>query len=250
LYIPTELHKKILTHTIFIFNRETKFLGSGILIDYQNSPYIITVEHLLKKSNLDEIFIHLGIDNFKHILKKQLVFLDENLDLVFFRLDEFESKILRGHRTIPFKVLKKDHEKFSKDYRIAVCGFPDELANYYKNRNIKNAEPYFFTTTPLEKQEWPIDLAESDKNVNKNIILKYGRKKSGKILNQDKEEIEAPMEPFGMSGGGIWLYKTETENDENPAYGLIGIQTGVYTRRELLVGTLLKDLIEKHLSIF
>lgn len=244
MYIPTVLHKKILSHTIFIFNRETKSLGSGIFIEYQNSPYVFTVEHLLENSNLDEIFIHLGIDSFKYILKKQLVFRDKQLDLAIFRLDEFESEILRGHQTILFKIQKKEHKKFSKDYRIAVCGFPNELAKYYESGNIKSSETYFFTTTPLEMEEWPIDIAESDKNVNTNILLKYGKRPTGKIINQYKEEITAPFKPFGMSGGGIWLYETETENDEKPAYALIGIQTGVYPRSEILVGTFINNIIE------
>ena len=50
MYLPTILHKKILGHTVFLLNKErTEIgLGSGILIEHKETPYVITAFHNLK----------------------------------------------------------------------------------------------------------------------------------------------------------------------------------------------------------
>ena len=246
MYIPTILHKKILSHTIFLLNKEKAEigLGSGILIEFNDTPYVITALHNLKGAKNENIFIHLGIDNFKYTLEKEEVFKYPELDLAIIRLNKFEVDICRGHQTIPFIIEKRNHVDVAKrNLKCAISGFPEAMVKLEENK-IK-AETYFITTKPLVQDEWPQSILDEGKTPESYMLLKYGSKSNSKFVDQNKEFLNELIQPEGLSGGAIWIFDPTTENDDDPKYGLVGIQTGIYRSCDLLVGSLIDPIFNK-----
>jgi len=249
MYEPTVLHKKILSHTIFVMNKEKAEigLGSGILIEHKEIPYVITAFHNLKSARNKNIFIHLGIDDFKYSLKKEEIFKFPELDLALIRLDKFEVDIFRGIHTIPFKIEKRNIVDIPKQkLKCAISGFPGVMAKLEENK-IK-AETYLITTNPLVQDEWPQSILEEGKTTEFYILLRYGPKSNSEFVDQNKNVMNELIQPEGLSGGAIWVFDPTTENDDNPKYGLIGIQTGIYRSYDLLVGSLIDPILKKVLG--
>jgi len=246
MYVPTALHRKILSHTVFLLNKETAQmgLGSGILIEHEETPYVITAFHNLKGARNENIFIHLGIDDFKYFLKKEEVFKFPELDLALIRLDKFEADILRGIQTVPFEIEKRNLVDIPKQkLKCAISGFPGAMVKLEQNK-IK-AETYFITTNPLVQDEWPQSILDEGKTTEYYILLRYGSKSNSTFIDQNKNVMKKLIQPEGLSGGAIWVFDPTTENDENPKYGLIGIQTGIYRSYDLLIGSLIEPILKK-----
>lgn len=246
MYVPTVLHKKILNHTIYLLNKEKEEieLGSGVLIDYKETPYVITAFHNLRGARNESIFIHLGIDDFKYPLKKEEIFKYPELDLALIRLNKFEVNICKGIHTKPFKIEKRNIVDIPKQkLKCAISGFPGAMVKLEENK-IK-AETYFITTNPLVQNEWPQSILDEGKTTEFYILLRYGPKSNSEFVDQNKNVLDDLIRPEGLSGGAIWIYDPITENDENPKYGLVGIQTGIYRSYDLLVGSLIDPILKK-----
>ena len=246
MYIPTAMHKKILSHTIFLLNKEIAEigLGSGILIEHKEIPYVITAFHNLKSASDENIFIHLGIDNFKYSLKKEEIFKFPELDLALIKLYKNEVNLLKGIHTEPFKIEKRNIVDIPKQkLKCAISGFPRAMVKLEENK-IK-AETYFITTNPLIQNEWPQSILDEGKTTEYYILLRYGLRSSSEFVDQNKNVMNELIQPEGLSGGAIWVFDPTTENDNNPKYGLIGIQTGIYRSYDLLVGSLIDPILKK-----
>lgn len=246
MYIPTLLHKKILSHTIFLLNKEKTelVLGSGILIEHKETPYVITAFHNLKGAKSENIFIHLGIDDFKYSLKKEEIFEFPGSDLALIKLNKNEVILLRGIHIESFKIEKRSLVDMPKQkIKCAVSGFPGSMVKIEDNK-IK-AETYFITTNPLVQNEWPQSILDEGKTPEYYILLRYGSKSNSEFVDQNKNVMNELIQPEGLSGGAIWVFDPTTENDENPKYGLIGIQTGIYRSYDLLVGSLIDPILKK-----
>ena len=246
MYVPTVLHKKILSHTVFLLNKEKAEigLGSGILIEHKEIPYVITAFHNLKSARKENIFIHLGIDDFKYSLKKEEIFKFPELDLALIRLDKFEVDIFRGIHTTTFKIEKRNIVDIPKQkLKCAISGFPSAMVKLEYNKI--NAETYFITTNPLVQDEWPQSILDEGKTTEYHILLRYGSKSNSEFVDQNKNVISELIQPEGLSGGAIWVYDPATEDDENPKFGLLGIQTGIYRKYDLLIGSLIDPILKK-----
>lgn len=246
MYIPTSLHKMILSHTIFILNREKAEigLGSGILIEYKDTPYVITAYHNLTGARNENIFIHLGIDDFKYSLKKEEIFNYPELDVALIKLNKFEVDTFRGIHIHPFKFEKRDIVDIPRqNLKCAISGFPEAMIKLEENK-IK-AESYFITTKPLIQNEWPQSILDEGKTTESFVLLRYGSKSNSKFIDQNKNALDELIQPEGLSGSAIWVYDSLTENDEYPKYGLVGIQTGIYRSYDLLIGSLIDPIFKK-----
>lgn len=248
MYIPTFLHKKILSHTVFLLNKEKAEIGlgsgSGVLLEYKETPYVITAHHNLTGAKNENIFIHLGIDEFKYSLKKEEIFKFPELDLALIKLNKFEVDICRGHYTIPVIIEKRNLVDIPKqNLKCAISGFPESMIKQEENK-IKS-ETYFITTNPLVQDEWPLSILNEGKTPESYILLRYGPKSNSKFIDQNKNVLDDLIQPEGLSGSAIWVFDPTTENDENPNYGLVGIQTGIYRSYDLLVGSLIDPILKK-----
>ena len=190
MYLPTILHKKILGHTVFLLNKErTEIgLGSGILIEHKETPYVITAFHNLKDARNENIFIHLGIDDFKYSLKKEEIFKFPELDFALIKLNKFEVNIFKGINTTPFKIEKRNIVDIPKQkLKCAISGFPRAMVKLEENK-IK-AETYFITTNPLVQDEWPQSILEEGKTTEFYILLRYGPKSNSEFVDQNKNAM-------------------------------------------------------------
>jgi hypothetical protein len=72
-------------------------------------------------------------------------------------------------------------------------------------------------------------------------MIKHGFE-SSYVLDENKKPID-PVPPFGLSGSGVWLYDSTSENDDHPKYSLFGIQSSFYRGYGLLCGVFIDPAI-------
>ena len=119
-YIATNFHRRVLSHTVYLINKRTKSLGSAIFAEYNNKRFLFTALHNIEETDSEDVFIHLGINHFKHILKKEVIGLIKNLDIAYIQLNSFEADFLRGERTVPFQINRTvSLSKIKKNYKTA-----------------------------------------------------------------------------------------------------------------------------------
>ena len=164
--------------------------------------------------------------------------------MALIKLNKFEVDTFRGIHIHPFKFEKRDIVDIPRqNLKCAISGFPEAMIKLEENK-IK-AETYFITTIPLVQNEWPQSILDEGKTTESHILLRYGRKSNSEFVDQNKNILHDLIQPKGLSGGAVWVYDPATENDENPKYGLVAIQTGIFRSYDLLVGSLIDPILKK-----
>jgi len=243
-YKKTSLHQVLQTHTVILLNKETKEIGTGVLIQHGSWYMVLTAEHILNDTHPDLLLIHLGISGQRYPMKKERIWRDTSRDLAYIQLNSFEVQTFIN-RLLPIKLgSERARDTAREQLRCAVCGYPDSMAYFDESTQTKMAESILITTIAIPSEKWPVGIRENGKDPASNFILTYGSKQGGRFRNQEGEEITPPS-PYGLSGAGVWVYDPKTEDNERPDYALFGVQTGIYVKEQVLVGSFVKPLLDR-----
>jgi len=211
---------------------------------FNNVHLILTVEHIFDGSNEDDILVNLGIKGQHYPMKKMDVWKDTNLDLCFFRLDDFEVKTFQNS-AIPFEYRSRVNQTpIGPNDRAAICGYPTFLTLFNEESHVLKVETFLNITKLIHTDDWPKKGFDITKNPDDNFLLAHGKKHGGKYLNEEGKPTD-PIKPFGLSGAGVWLIDITKENEETPIYTLFGIQTGYFSEFEYLCGSFIEPMINE-----
>lgn len=238
-YQITNLHKKILGHTVLLFNPRTEENGSGVLVQIFDKIFVLTASHIVEDS---EMQVNLGLklkDTKFTILNK---WIDKNIDVGFIELKPFEVDMLRIDLISPYKILaKQETEVFPRLSTLALCGFPNVQKKKYDG--LVEYSPILLTCAMMHSSEWS-DFIKGRKNPKENFVLFYGNQHNGEFRTPEGMPMEA-IKPYGLSGGGVWYIDRSTENSETPFYSFLGVQTSYVKGDQVLIGSFVESIVDR-----
>ena len=241
-YTPTKLHKILQSHSVPLVNRKTKEIATGLFLRFRNVHLVLTVHHAFCNTNPDDVLANLGISGQRYPMKKMDFWENTDLDLCFFRLDDFKVTTFSA-LSVPFEFRSRVNQSgLTPNLRAAICGFPSSRASFDETTKTVSARTFLNTTSFILPERWPPNI--TGKNPKDHFLLTHGTKIGAYTLDEECNPTN-PEQPFGLSGAGVWLIDKTTENAEKPIYSLFGIQTGYFRQPGLLCGSFINPMIDQ-----
>ena len=241
MYFPTTVHQRIRSHTVFIIDKRTKEIGSGVLMCLEEKFFVLTAAHVIA----GDVDVGLGLFHPQTPLTVQKKWADRSLDIGYLELKPFEVSIFLGNLNAPIKPRRQQTTMVPlMRTTIAISGFPVQRRHVRDDR--QEFEVLFLTLAFLDPMKWP-DAYKTTCNPDLSFLLPFGPKHGGDFHDKDGK-IVPPIRPHGLSGAGVWYYDTETENSDNPVYSLLGIQHSYDEFYQVLIGTHISFLLNRILS--
>ncbi len=111
----------------------SEVIGTGIFIEKDNKAYLITADHVSKKTNSNSYIIYCDKNNTP--FKRKLVKLNSSLswishsieDISILELDVLNNMDLLSERCFPYDQIEDDISKISRDDELTSVGFPNGL---------------------------------------------------------------------------------------------------------------------------
>jgi hypothetical protein len=241
-YTPTKLHKILQSHCVALINKKENTIATGLLLRFMNVHLVLTVHHLFYNTSPDDILVNLGTSGQRYVMKKMDFWENAALDLCFFRLDDFEVTTFSA-LSVPFEIKSCIIQTgLTPNLRAAICGFPSSLVSFDEMTKTFAARTFLNTTSFIIPERWPSDI--TNKNPKDHFLLAHGTKKGALVLDEEGNPTN-PEQPYGLSGAGVWLIDSTTENAEKPIYSLFGIQTSFFPQHGLLCGSFIDPMIKQ-----
>lgn len=217
-------------------------LGTSVLLKRLDSYFLITARHIYDESSSYDLFIPLS-NSFIQVGGKWKYFNThrqyDNIDIAILSLDQkLISPILTSYKFIISEILEEVDMKSEDNYFI-VMGFPVSKTNGNGREFITT--PFGFITQQIQlKRINKIALSEND-----NITVRYSRKEQGYLDAGIKSQ--GPKDLRGISGGGLWLFKTKGTLSGTIQLSLAGIIIEADINRGIICATRAKwvDLLLK-----
>lgn len=194
--------------------------ASGVLAELGKSYYILTASHVIEDwSNDNELFIEIEGGGHISVVGKGCgtkMEKEEKLDVAYIKLkDAIVPLLKRWYKFLPIERFLH-HEKLFDETNYCAYGFP--VANQ-KNKDGKTFGTGSFTIPNRDKVFDHYGF---------NPLSHYVLEIQGKPINIKTGQPEKlRIEPYGLSGGGLWYTKIECDDECNitsEAY-LIGVMT-------------------------
>lgn len=229
--------------------------GTGVAVQVEDSRFIITARHVLEDIDDDKIIRILAkpggklVDVYKERISdaifkrtqgnlvfskpaslkiKRRVLGQEIEDVGFLELESAQQEI-PGLEFHPLNF--KDIPKVEIRDETFILGFPREISEQVvsKETQEQGAAAFLYSDVCIV-QDNPGNLSNYDQQ--KHFLAKYD-------LSPDV------CEPRGMSGGGVWKYPKGLNKKiwKASAIQLVGIQTSLYRREELMKATRIQCLL-------
>lgn len=206
-------------------------IGSGTCINLNGRYFILTAGHVLRDALSKGRGIGIVgrgqpnplIDHYRGII------LDDILDLGWIEIDTDDAEILRKS-FISIERLKCSVQHLVAD-PVMICGYPAALISIHSigDWHRLRIQPLCFQTVTIEPDAIP-DAGDKTSE----IFIKYPE--TG-IEGEEGQTIELP-EPYGISGGGIWVLNAKTKGPWSPDKAeLIGIEHSWSESHRYLRGT-------------
>lgn len=234
-YIPSNLHKAIRSHSVFIFNPTTKDFGSGVLVVLEKRIFVFSARHILD----GDIDISFGIIPHQTPFTILGKWIHPTLDIGYIELKSSEAYLRMGELTVPFMIGGKRRGAMpTMNPTFAICGFPRQsMKDTDQGRQI---EVYYMTVALLPHKKWPDAFAHF--NVDDTFLIIYGEKRGGTIRDAEGNPV-TPMHPRGMSGSALWYVDPGTEHSDRPSYSLLGILRGYDDFYKVLIANSINPLV-------
>lgn len=232
---------------------DDKTIGTAISIKLGEHYFLATASHVIENANDIKLITHNQIANcVTDILAKHC---DSRNDLSLLEISSSDSEYFDDFLSFDCLYITNEDEKLNP---ALVVGYPCKFCNTVKevvlskNSIVKltRCDSVSFHTNTLPCSKWPCDgLPNEDGNykqlvIGRDILLDFRPKPEIKPFTSQTAGTAnpaikcSPLNPHGMSGGGIWLPQS-TEGKEKITYSktcLIGIQLSWYPDRNLLRG--------------
>lgn len=219
-YLMPNLIRMIGRHTVLIFNKTSKKIGTGLLVMKDEHLYAFTAKHLIEDTDPDSVVISFGPPTTDVLPKK------------FHPHDKFDISLIsldpRHHYyydviTTPYESRKRCFVEIPyenlPDIRFCGVGLPTERATFDQTSNTLRVGSLFFSGSPLK--ELPPRLSHIAYDNNNEIWIDM----TGDFIDENGNLTEFTVSPKGISGCAIWFYDPSTMDADKPLYTLIGIQS-------------------------
>jgi hypothetical protein len=189
--------------------------GTGVLIEAQNSFYLLTASHVIDETE------RLYIPSKQGMLKLagEIVFSDlkhdKYTDTACMKLDAQGVDLLKSsYSFLPESGIGFKHTTNYNAY--SIYGYPESMTK--KEHDVIISRGHFWELRHAKHKVYQHYKIDSDKC----IILD----KSGRITSQETGRKERfKLKPNGLSGGGIWALEAHGNNPIILSYALVGIMT-------------------------
>ncbi|SIN85646.1 hypothetical protein [Chitinophaga niabensis] len=241
----------ILTATceLFIYKKNTKILipwGSGLLLRHNGNHYLLSCAHVLcdLKGEIGPFFLMNGevstiggkiCQTNPHFWgnRKQ-----DHYDIAVIKLnDSTIDFIQRKYMFFEMGHIKTGHIKTENSLCMCI-GYP---SSYTKKEIISSSvfisNPGYSLVTRLSKS----DINIPGYNEDHHFAVNYSIGKVSSFTNTGKKK-RGPN-PYGMSGGGLWLVESQDKSDLHTAR-LIGINREYIANKSLLISTRIDFFID------
>ena len=220
-----EIGKQIHKHTIQFLAKGGKFghrpYGSGVLVFADNKCLIITAAHVTEDFENTPLFVtsNKGIIPIVGDLRETDLVKDRTTDLAYIILDDTIASILvQTYDFLPVSKISYLHIPVIAN-RYLVVGYTEVNIRAVKEEKTIYAGSSIFLLTMSKEEVY--DYYKFDKH--KDYILDF----AGKGIDiQTDEKSGKIVDPYGMSGCGLWLLTEKPDKETlNLQYNLIGIMT-------------------------
>lgn len=226
-----------------------RLVGSGVLIELQSFKIFVTANHVAEGTDSEKFSRkHLFLPTQPLIsayMKDIMTTGEDKIDLAFGLLDDEAEQKLEGYNFLHFDNLNKG-TKIESDSDIYFVGYPDSWnKSSQKYKNLKQFENKLFVYGTYSREDLYSKLSLSP---NHYIACPFDKKNS-----VDKNEKQkTPPEPYGISGGGVWLFDKQSSE-----FKLAGIGIGIREEHKAVVAirihwliNFLMETLEKHPDYF
>jgi hypothetical protein len=237
-FTPTLVQQRIRAHSVFVYQLGSGGFGSGVLVELQNRIFVLSAAHVIE----GDVDVNLGIIPHESRFKIIDKWINKDTDTGFLELSASEVNLRLSQFSAPFPVGGiKAHTFKSRSTTLALCGFP--AGESIQTERGREVHLFYLAVGVIAPEQWPADIA-GRYDPNKTFLVSYGPRWGNSFVDGNKVD-RAPVSPFGMSGCGLWYYDRDNQNAEPPWYALGGIQHSYSEREQVLLGTLVDELIRE-----
>jgi hypothetical protein len=209
-------------------------LGSGVVLEINNSYFIISAGHLFNVDDFPKLMIPAKDDKMTLCNGKLITtyknYNDKNkVDLAVFRFSERQNKHIEGHyRFIKPNEIQLEHKTVETSSYI-ISGYPINNVEKITGKPIYIAEPLQILTSTVRNRTYKKFGFDPSIHI---LVKLYGRVKP--FLSTHKKRLKKPT---GISGSGLWYVPdwTKINDDGVPKHLLIGILTDNYIDQGFVV---------------
>ncbi|NVM88480.1 serine protease [Variovorax sp. SG517] len=212
-------------------------VGTAFLVQLGPADYLVSAAHVLDLRSEGRLYFYSG-SNIRTEVLGQLCHSGKNVPRDQDNIDVAVVRLAPGTPRPPYREIERlafeIHElrprllpRIGRDF--AVLGFPSSKNEFRRAHGEIRAKAYaYFGHSADESVYSELNLPTQD-----HLLLNFDRK-SG--INAQKEAVVFPK-PQGMSGGPIWQFHSEDENDFRFGFPVVGVAVAHKERQKLLQGT-------------
>jgi hypothetical protein len=230
----TKLHKIIGSYTVLVMNKERQEVATGTLMKYLGRVFVITVKHILENTDPNKIILSFG-NPIRHSIDKH-IYMHPKLDLAYIELSAGTVNLLLGPITNYFEpkstlLIKVPMENGKAVLPCCGVGLPNAMHKMDFTDNTLYAWTLFFSGELEQYSSLPSELAGYEFDPRFHAWLNMS---GTDFINEYGERSDFNIPPFGLSGCGIWIFKPETVDDDDPWYTLLGVQSSAIVKKRYL----------------
>jgi hypothetical protein len=242
------LHKKLYQYILLVTNQETQEGGTGVLAKVKERFFVVTVEHLIRKTDRKKIHIDLGLrpDDGSGIQPtiENITIMPEP-DAAVLELNASEVKFGRGlgkeafpfENEIPFSSMPQFNE-------FGIVGFPADNQRL-SHRKYERFSCNFFGLHAMDPAKWPEPAIAAGMTDETHWLFGYSDNPDETPFLDNNGKITKRIHPGGMSGSPIWAYNGNLMFDNDAFFALVGIQTSWFEKSNCLVATKIGPVLRK-----
>ncbi len=227
------------TYPVFInaSNKKPDLIASSVAIQHRGRFFLVTAAHVLDKVKKDRSSFYIGLEGRFVAIESQFIrsvnASGDNFDIAF---TELSIAFMSEHK---IKFVVEENVLFGRGFETFhlafIHGYPCSRNKQYKallcSYNFKSHA--FSYAGKIDKAL--ASLASCRKSEDLHICMKYGKAKGVKGV------VVKPPEPYGISGGGLWIMPDSFKPEE---LYLAGIAIEYHKRPGLVFSTKIVRVIE------
>ena len=224
--------------------------GSSVLFEFDNSGYCISNAHVLSDKYFGQVFALNGANKSMtiggHFVSTSMPPSgkreDDIFDISIIKLTDLAVTWLKESGYIFLDIKKiKSGVILSKTDSLLIVGYPASKTKTNVQKRSLNTSPFYLVTTTSVNA-----FRHSNFSDEYHIAVNYRR---NKIIKPQSKGFESGPQPYGMSGGGVWLL--EKNNQGTFDVYLISIMFEYLKEKSAIVSTridLFLDIIKQKLD--
>ncbi len=223
------------TYPVFISDIHNKpdLIASSIVIKYRHKYYLITAAHVVRKVLATKSSFIIGVKNQYVYIAGEFIYTNpsdkDHFDIAFVELSE---KFIKDHNVSAVKEEKMvDKNAFQSIDIGLINGFPNSKNKQKKALyNSTSFKVKTYTYGGIIKNDFKY-WDELNKFQDIHVCMSYGTKSDG----------NAPVDPRGISGGGLWIIPDYSHPND---YYLVGIAIEYHKKYSVTFSTKIEKVIQ------